>query len=96
MRNESDVKRRVSAIFKKYGVWYTSINQAGYNKPGVPDYLACVKGRMFGVEAKFGKNKTTPMQDRQLLEIRQAGGATFVVNEKNLDVFESELWTLLQ
>lgn len=94
MKNEGDVKKKVVAVFKKYNVWYTSVNQAGYNKPGVPDYLACICGRFVGVEAKFGKNTTTPMQDRQLREIEQAGGVSIVVSDKNLDEFESIIYTL--
>lgn len=93
MRNEADVKKRITRLLKKYAIWYTMPHQAGFSQPGVPDYLCCVRGRFLGIEAKFGKNTTTPMQERQLGDIRKAGGRAIVVNDKNIEQLESELYT---
>lgn len=95
MRNEADVKKQVRKLLKKYGVWYTMPHQAGFSQPGVPDFLCCVRGRFLGIETKFGKNGTTAMQDRQIVEIRAAGGVAMVVNDKGLETFESWLYTWL-
>ena len=37
----------------------------------------------FGLECKAGKNKPTPLQERNLEEIGNAGGIQMVVNEDN-------------
>ncbi|MCH9735536.1 MAG: hypothetical protein K0U78_13455 [Actinomycetia bacterium] len=95
MKNERDVKARIKRVFKKYGIWYTMPHQAGYSQPGVPDFLACVRGHFLGVEAKFGKNKPTAMQHRQIAEIKQAGGTAIVVHDRNLDQFESLVYDLV-
>jgi hypothetical protein len=43
----------------------------------------------FGIECKAGKNKPTPLQDKNLKQIRDAGGLDLVVNEGNMyDVIE--------
>lgn len=95
MKNEADVKRKITRTLKKYGVWYTMPHQAGFSQPGVPDFLCCVRGRFLGIEAKFGKNTTTAMQERQMAEIRVAGGYARVVSDKDVDEFESWLYTWL-
>ena len=57
----------------------------GYGKSGVPDIIGCYHGYFFGVECKAGKNKPTPLQEKNLREIREAGGVAFVINEDNID-----------
>jgi ribosome-interacting GTPase 1 len=96
MNDEGDVKKKIKRVLKKYGIWNTAVSQQGYNQPGVPDYIACVGGRLVGIEAKFGNRKPTAMQERQMREIEQSGGVTFVVNDKNIDEFESRIYTLLE
>jgi hypothetical protein len=41
-------------------------------------------GRFFAIECKAGKGKTTALQDRNIAQIRDAGGFAIVVNEENL------------
>ncbi len=35
-----------------------------YGQPGSPDVLACVKGRIVGVECKVGEDRQSPIQQR--------------------------------
>lgn len=83
MHNENSVKEAVKRILKKAGAWYTMPHQAGYSKRGVPDVLACYKGRFIAIETKFGYNKPTKIQNHELNTIRKAGGFALVVNEAN-------------
>ena len=39
----------------------------------------------FGLECKAGKNKPTPLQEKNLKDIRDAGGVALVINEENVD-----------
>lgn len=59
--------------------WYKP--QAGtYGRSGVPDYIGCISGRMFGIEAKANGNTLTTLQRNQLTQIHKAGGEIFVIN----------------
>jgi hypothetical protein len=51
----------------------------------VPDIVCCLGGKFVGIECKAGNNKTTKLQDKNLNQIREAGGVALVVNEANMD-----------
>lgn len=91
MRRERDVKEQVKRILKRLDAWYTMPYQAGFSQPGVPDFLICLGGRFVGLETKFGDNKPTAHQRRQLVALRRAGAVSLVVNEKNIERLESVL-----
>jgi hypothetical protein len=46
--------------------------------------VGCYQGLFFGIECKAGKNKPTPLQDKNLKDIRKAGGMDMVINEDNV------------
>ena len=50
-----------------------------YGTAGIPDIIACYKGRFVALEAKAGKNKPTKLQAATIDKIRQAGGEAAVV-----------------
>ena len=91
MHNEKSVKAAVKRRLQKYGAWYTMPNQAGFSQRGVPDILACYEGTFIAIECKFGKNKTTPLQDQQIGAITKAKGIVLVINENNLNLVEQVL-----
>ncbi len=91
---ESKVKDRIKGIFKAHGVYWLMPMGTGYGKSGVPDFIACINGKFFGVEAKAGKGQTTALQDREMDFIRAAGGTALIINERNLH--ELENWIILQ
>jgi ABC-type sulfate/molybdate transport systems ATPase subunit len=41
-------------------------------------------GKFIAIECKAGKGKTTALQDRNIAQIKDAGGFAIVVNEENL------------
>lgn len=66
----------------------------GYGKSGVPDIVGCYHGLFFAFECKAGGNKPTPLQEMNIAQIREAGGAVLVVNENNVLVVTSFLENL--
>jgi hypothetical protein len=60
----------------------------GYGNSGVPDFLCCVNGHFLGIEAKAGKGTTTALQDKNIQQIKDAGGTATVVNEDTLAYLE--------
>jgi Holliday junction resolvase len=84
MTPEAKVKKKVVAQLKDLGAYYFYPVTGGYGRSGVPDIIGCYDGKFFGIECKAGKNKPTPLQEKNLKEIRTAGGIDMVVNEDNI------------
>ena len=82
---ESKVKKKVAAHLKRVGAYFFYPQTGGYGKSGVPDIIACHKGRFIGIECKAGKNTTTRLQEKNLRDISEAGGHSLVINENNIE-----------
>ena len=84
MTPEGKVKLAVRKILDDLRIYHFSPFMAGMGRAGVPDIIACHKGRFVAIECKAGKGKTTALQDRELNAIADAGGYTFVARETNI------------
>ena len=89
---EAKVKKVVTNYLKKMGAYYFPAT-GGFGRSGVPDIVACYKGLFFGIECKAGKGKTTALQQKNLADIKAAGGFDWVVNEENMHDTEEVLTT---
>lgn len=89
---EAKVKAKIKAILKEHNVYYAMPIGTGYGNSGVPDFLCCVNGKFVAIEAKAGKGTTTALQEKNLREIRTAGGLALVVNEASLVDGSLEKW----
>ena len=85
MTPEAKVKAKVVKLLKEAGVYYFYASTHGFGRSGVPDLVCCMGGRFIGIECKAGKNKPTPLQEKEMAAIRTAGGTTLVVNEDNIN-----------
>lgn len=85
MTPEGKVKKQVKKILDDVGAYHFSPMTAGYGRSGVPDIIACVKGRFIGIECKAGKNEPTLLQKHNMKLINQSGGLSIVVNEGNIE-----------
>jgi Holliday junction resolvase len=90
--SEKWVKTQVVKMLKEIGAYYFYPVASGYMSIGVPDIVACVKGRFIGIECKAGSNQATPLQLKNLKDIVDNGGISVLVNEDAL----VELKKLLQ
>ena len=88
MTPEAKVKKKVVAILKQLGAYYFYPVTGGYGKSGVPDVVGCYRGKFFGIECKAGKNKPTPLQQKNLDDITKEGGLAYVINEDNVNLVE--------
>lgn len=82
---EAKVKEKIKKILKEHGVYYAMPMGTGYGNSGVPDFLCCVGGHFFAIEAKAGNGIPTALQEKNMREIQTAGGIAAVVNEGNLE-----------
>jgi hypothetical protein len=94
MTPEAAVKKKIRAVLDHYGVYYAMPIGTGYGNSGVPDFLCCVKGRFFAIEAKAGKGRTTALQDQHLERIQRNQGVALVINEENLHLLTRTLDSL--
>jgi len=94
MTPEAKVKKKVVALLKQHNAYFFYPVTGGYGRSGVPDIIACYNGRFIGIECKAGKNKPTPLQEKNLKEIQASGGISLVVNEDNISDVEDTLQSL--
>jgi Holliday junction resolvase len=95
MTPEAKVKKVVVKQLKDLGAYYFYPVTGGYGASGVPDIVGCYQGAFFGIECKAGKNKPTPLQQKNLKAIAESGGVSLVVNEDNMNLVSETLTTLL-
>jgi hypothetical protein len=82
---EAKVKAKVVATLKQLRAYYFYPVTGGYGGSGVPDIVGCLHGKFFAIECKAGKNKPTPLQQKNLDAITAMGGIAMVINEDNID-----------
>ena len=91
MTPEAKVKARVKKILTDMGAYYAMPQSGGYGNSGTPDFLVCYQGAFVGIECKANGNKPTALQLHNMMQIRKAGGRSFVVDETNIDKLREEM-----
>lgn len=59
--------------------WYYMPVQNGMGVSSIPDFIGCLEGRFWSIEAKAPGKEPTPNQAQRLREISQSGGRAWVV-----------------
>ena len=75
---EKAIENRIKAYLKSIGAYYFKHHGNQFSQVGVPDIVACYKGRFIGIEVKNETGKTSPLQDINLKMINEAGGIGIV------------------
>lgn len=88
---EAKVKAKIKKILTDHNVYYAMPIGTGYGNSGVPDFLCCMGGLFVAIEAKANGNKPTALQEKNMREIRAAGGVAIVVDEDSLPQLESKI-----
>jgi Holliday junction resolvase len=88
---EKWVKQQVVKLLKERGIYYFFPIAGAYSSVGVPDIVACVRGRFVGIECKAGNNRPTELQLRNLEAIRDNEGIAMVVNENDIEILKNKL-----
>lgn len=79
MTPEGHVKQKITKVLKSRGAWYCMPQGSIYGRAGVPDYIACYRGFFLAIEAKADRGRLSPLQSRQIEEIRGNSGRAIVV-----------------
>ena len=90
---EGKVKDKVREIFDNLGVYWFMPVTGGYNRSGIPDFIACCNGFFIAVEtkSKHTRHGVTALQEQNIKHIKDQGGIALVINEDNLDELEKVL-----
>jgi hypothetical protein len=86
---EKKVKDAVKKILNAHGAYYFNPVTGGYGSSGVPDIVACLKGKFIGIETKAGKGKPTALQEKNLMDIFRNNGVAILVNENGIEEFKT-------
>ena len=81
---KSWVNSTLDRVAKETGlqVYHFNVVAAGYGTSGIPDKMACIKGRLYAIEVKADKPKATPAQMGQLILATRAGAVSLIVGGK--------------
>ena len=73
---EQQIQAKIIKELKKRGCYVVKVITASTS--GVPDILACCKGKFYGIEVKRPGNKPSALQIANMGMIVKAGGISFV------------------
>ena len=88
---EKKVKDKVVKLLKKYDAYHFYPVASGYGSSGVPDIVACMRGKFIGIECKANGGKPTALQTKNLTDIVSKGGYAVLVDETGLGALEMML-----
>lgn len=71
---EKNIENKIKNYLKSKGAYYFKHHGNQFSQVGVPDIIACYKGRFIGIEVKNETGRTSPLQDINLQMINQTGG----------------------
>lgn len=92
--SEASVKVRIKRILNAMDAYYFMPQAGIYGRAGVPDFIGCIKGKFFAIEAKANGNKPTKLQTIEMEKIEAHKGKTFVIDENNIDTLQKMLTEL--
>lgn len=93
---EKKVKSKVVIQLKELGAYYFYPVTGGYGASGVPDIVACLKGRFIGIECKANGNTPTALQQMNLDKITAQGGIALVIDETNVNELKGMIENVLE
>jgi len=80
---EGKIKKQVRELLTKYSIYWFFPATHGYGKSGVPDIIACVKGKFWGIECKAPGNRPTELQKFHLSSIEQCDGIGLLIDSQD-------------
>ena len=86
---ETPFKEKVEEWLESMGAWFIKYwaGPKGFTKEGIPDILACINGKFYGMELKGDGGKPTLLQIINLRKIRAAGGIGVLLYPDDLKYF---------
>ena len=87
---ETPFKEKVEALLNTHDAWFIKYWAGNkFTKEGIPDLLACIYGRFYGIELKGDNGRPKLLQLVKLRDIREAGGIGILLYPKDLKNFDA-------
>lgn len=71
--------------------WYTKIWGGGYQKAGIPDIIACIRGEFLTIEVKAQNGKPSALQELNTTRIREVKGQAVFLYPSGFRKFKHDL-----
>lgn len=88
MAEEKRFEEKVKKYLHERGHYHVKYFANRNTKAGIPDILACVRGRFVAIEVKASAGKPSELQLYNIRNIRQAGGIAIVLYPERFDDFK--------
>ncbi|WP_434302709.1 VRR-NUC domain-containing protein [Clostridium botulinum] len=75
--------------------WFFKYWAGPMSKAGIPDIIACVNGKLVGIEVKAPDGKPSELQKRNIRLINECEGMGYILYPKDFEVFKKDMWELL-
>ena len=83
---ETAFKNKVEKYLKSVSAWYIKYWAGSkFTKEGIPDILACINGKFYGIELKGDGGRPKLLQLIILRDIRKAGGIGVLLYPDDID-----------
>lgn len=89
---EKQTENKIKKYLKEKNIYYFKHHGNKFSAVGVPDIIACHKGRFIALEVKAPHGKTSKLQDYHIEAIKRSGGIAHVV--KTLEEVEDIIETI--
>lgn len=76
--------------------WYTKIWGGGFQKSGIPDIIACVKGQFVSIEVKAQNGRPSELQELNTGRIRNSGGHGVFLYPSGFGQFKADVTSMLE
>lgn len=76
--------------------WYTKIWGGGFQKSGIPDIIACVKGHFISIELKAESGRASELQKLNTHRIRDSGGSGIFLYPSGFEGFKNDLLHMIE
>ena len=87
---ETPFKNKVEHLLDDHHAWYIKYWAGNrFTKEGIPDILACINGKFYGIELKGNGGRPSVLQLITLQKIKEAGGIGILLYPEDLKRFEN-------
>ena len=82
---EKAFEEKIKKYIEDLGGYWVKFHGNMYTRKGVPDILACINGKFFGIEVKGDGGVTSELQKYEVKKINASGGVGIIVYPKDFE-----------
>lgn len=92
---EKIFENKIKDFLKKNNIYFFKFFANGFTKSGIPDIIACVRGKFVGIEVKAENGKPSMLQLLNKEEIEKSGGISYILYPKDFEDFKINIKKIL-